>query len=140
MNDVLRLVGGSLNIYIEVHDDIFRFKWRRILPLPWLFEPIDFSGHVLTLEMVQQTLDDVLNGPQSPATMDDGREAVLRDYVVALRTTVTQLGSICRKLARKADLDGQYEPSEYRGDVALYEKSVSKYQALGDALNKRVYG
>ena len=38
-------INGLLSRYVEVHDAIFQFSWRKIIPLPFIFRPIDF-GHL----------------------------------------------------------------------------------------------
>ena len=46
MLDEVRTVGVVLQRYIEIHNDIFRIKWRRLLPLGKSYEAIDISGHM----------------------------------------------------------------------------------------------
>lgn len=45
-----KAVGEILNAYIAIHNDIFRFRWRRLIPFGRWFEGIDFHGHLVSLK------------------------------------------------------------------------------------------
>jgi len=37
-------INNLLSRYIIIHDQIFKFSWRKIIPLPFLFKPINFKN------------------------------------------------------------------------------------------------
>lgn len=130
----LQHIGELLHRYIIVHDDIFKFSIRRILPIPGLFQAIDFPSHVATLDEIGDELSDTISDVATSAYADHMIPMLLVGYGNALLTTVNHLRSICDRLGRKAERE-DYPNEDYNRDVAEYQALVREYQRHGAKLN-----
>lgn len=128
-------LGGLLHRYIAVHDRIFRFSLRRLVPIPGLFKAINFQQHFESLRFIEMDLQRVLE--------DFGRSALARSeagerflaYGATLSAAVAQLRQICGHLFQKADGTVEYTSSQYEHDLAEYNQRVARYRQLGARVN-----
>jgi hypothetical protein len=129
-------VGMILDRFIDVHNDIFSFSLRKILPIPWLFRPINFTQHYRTLRFIETDLELVLE--QLPESCPEATElfVVLRDYTQRLLSTVLNLQDICGHLFRKADGTEEYTQQDYERDLGRYKRSIPTYQSERSRLNR----
>lgn len=129
-------LGLHLKDYIRVHDEIFSFSLGKLIPLPFLFQPIDFTQHYRTLRFIEA---DLLNlSDQFPELSVEEPEllAVIRDYTGRLLKSVMLLQGICQKLYQKADGTASYARALYKNDLFIYEQSVKNYRSAGSHLNR----
>ena len=49
-------VNAILHEYTAIHDAIFKFSWRKALPIPGLFKPTDFGAHLKDLSRLASKL------------------------------------------------------------------------------------
>jgi hypothetical protein len=54
--DELIRINAVLHEYIAIHDAIFKFAWRKAIPIPGLFKPTDFGAHVKDLSRLASKL------------------------------------------------------------------------------------
>jgi hypothetical protein len=134
-------VNDILSRYIAVHDAIFKFSIRKLLPIPGLFKAIDYGSHYHELCNLHSELTETL------ATIAELRASglasfstgpfldVLAEYAFALSDAIGKLRDICDNLYRKSQGATDYSMSAYKRDVAAYDISVQRYIALGGRLN-----
>ena len=126
------LVNGILSRYVAIHDEIFSFSWRKIIPIPGLFKAIEYPRHRDELGLLAAQLADVLDSPA-----DECLPLVFGHYVDALLRTVIALRDLCSRLADKAEGDS-YPMAQYNSDVASYKALVNEYLQLGAVLNQHL--
>lgn len=132
-------VNGVLGDYVKVHDAIFTFSIRKLLPIPGLFEGIDYCGHEVTLRELSQRLQVTISQDLSRTTPRSAAERAfvngLTEYATALLDTIERLQHISEPLCRKSHGDSGYSYNTYDADVKAYDASVQRYVALGQRLN-----
>jgi len=142
-----RQVNDTLGAYVKVHDAIFAFSLRKLLPIPGLFEPIDYCAHELTLGVLSARLKDI-SGRQLPDVRPSSEAeraflAALQSYALALQDTIDRLAHISANLCRKSKGESGYIYDSYNADVRAYKASVQSYAGLGanlNALYAAIYG
>jgi hypothetical protein len=139
--DVQRLVsagqalGGLLHRYIAVHDHIFKFSLRRSIPIPGIFQPIDFQQQFESLRFIEMDLQRILEDIGESPLARAGAGIRFLAYGAALSAAIAQLREICGSLFQKADGRVPYSTSEYQQDLAEYQQRVARYQQLGVDIN-----
>jgi hypothetical protein len=136
-----RQVNDLLSQYILVHDNIFKFSLRKLLPIPGLFKAINYCKHEITLSGLENQLQ--LSSQSTRQTMSRKglssaeREffQALHEYSDALRDSVHRLREISTALCHKSRGAMDYSMAMYNRDTAAYNDSVMRYTALGERLN-----
>lgn len=126
-------VHRILERYIVIHDAIFKFSWREIIPIPGLFKPIKFGQHVADLNSLISSLDKL-----STCLLKVGVPEIFNQYILALLDTVRFLRDMCKRLYDKSQGDQSYTKDQYKSDMAIYERFVNKYRSLGSAMNQYI--
>ena len=136
----------ALDEYVAVHDEFFRFSFRRVLPLPAMFAGIDFEACAAGLEAVSQELADVQEQLASFRTTNPPEHVVepflsrLEQYLPALSRSTQLLRAMALRLAEKAQRTRAYSWSEYRRDLRQYRASVDHYVRMGADDNRALAG
>lgn len=133
-------VNELLSRYVMIHDAIFKFSWRKIIPLPFIFKAIDFNNlhsqakQILSeLETCNQRIDSLIED----ATQKESRFAhFLSEYCMALIETVSLLKEILYQLHLKGESSNKYSLSEYNKQCDLYKNAVNNYTSMGSQLNE----
>lgn len=132
-------VNEILSRYIKIHDATFKFSFRKIIPLPFIFKPIDFgclhseAEQILSqLETYNQQISDLIG---ALAEKESRFARFLSEYCVALIDTVSLLKGILQQLCLKSEGSGRYSLAEYNRQCDLYKTAVYKYTTMGDHLN-----
>ncbi|MFH1821567.1 MAG: hypothetical protein ABH852_03900 [Methanobacteriota archaeon] len=124
-----------LERYVEIHDKIFKFSWRKAIPIPGLFKPIDYAQHLRELDSLASELKQLVISISSRTEVPD----VFHKFIAALLETIQFLRDMCRRLYDKSEGDlRSYTMNQYNSDVATYEELVNKYRLLGSALNEYI--
>lgn len=132
----------ALDQYVRVHDEFFRFSFRRVLPVPAVFAAIDFETCAAELDTVSRDLVNIQEEAASFRTTNPPEESIepflstLQQYLPALSRSTELLRSICLRLALKAQRTSTYGWGEYRRDLAHYRASVDEYVRIGVHLNR----
>ncbi len=133
-------VNTILRDYVRIHNDIFGFSLRKILPIPGLFRPIEYCSHQDTLRHLSERLAVIVTRDLAGLTPETVAETtflpVFRTYSRALQDTMQRLFEICIHLCRKSQGDSAYRYASYDADVTAYETAVKNYVALGNRLNE----
>jgi hypothetical protein len=128
-------VRAILGKYIAIHDAIFKFSWRKALPIPGLFKAIDYGAHFRDLGRLASKLAAI----SSALKAESGSLEVLHQYTAALLEAVQALREICGRFYEKSQGDvSKYPMAEYNANLKTYEGLMNKCQALGVALNRRI--
>ena len=125
-----------LDRYVVIHDKIFKFSLREVIPIPGLFKPIDFGQHSRELDHLISTLEQISTSTRNKGGFPD----VFQQYVTALLKAMQFLRDICRQLydVSQGDLKS-YKMGLYKSDVTTYEGLVEKYLSLGLKLNEDIH-
>lgn len=133
--DEMLEVHAILSQYVAVHDEIFKFSWRKLLPIPGIFKPIDYGRHHSQLASMSTRLERVL---ESLRRISDA-PAIFPVYVAALLDTVAHLRDMCQNLYEKSQGDTiNYSREAYQRDVDKYHELVNAYRSLGVQVNRYV--
>jgi len=136
MDDLIRKsldVHNILTQYIEIHNDIFKSSLRKIIPIPGVFQAIDYGNHYNSLSELADELKYTISG------VDDrnGFARILIEYAQALLQTIILFRDMCRNLYKKSQGEvSSYSKKQYQVDLDAYNSSVERYQALGTRLNQ----
>jgi hypothetical protein len=126
-------IHDALLRYVAVHNAIFKFSWRKMLPVPGLFKPIAYGQHESELSSIAAILAE--NEHRLRERMEV--PSIFFDYTSALLQAVEALQNICVKLYGESQgAVGSYRYGRYRGDVAKYHSLSKRYQTLGAQINQ----
>ena len=136
------VVNDLLSQYVAIHDDVFKTSIRHIIPIPGIFKAIDFGAHLQKAENIIPELKNCDNKINALADNFEGQEReylyLLSRYANALIETVSRLKIVLGALYAKSQsfVNSNYDWSNYKNDLADYEKSVQGYLAIGGCLNE----
>ena len=126
--------NAILGKYVAIHDAIFKFSWRKTLPIPGLFKAIDFGAHAKDLGRLASKLAAI-----SSALKAESESLEAYQYTAALLEAVQALREICGRFYEKSQGDvSKYPMAEYNANLKTYEGLMNKCQALGVALNRHI--
>jgi len=135
--DELIRANAILGEYVAIHDTIFKFSWRKTLPIPGLFKPIDFGAHCKNLGRLASKLAPI----SSALNTESGSLELANQYTAALLESIQALQEMCRRLHEKTQGNLRtYPMTEYNADLKTYEGLMNKCQELGVALNQHIRG
>ena len=127
--------NAILHKYVAIHDAIFKFSWRKALPIPGLFKPTDFGAHFKSLGRLASELAAI----SSALKADSGSLEGSRQYAAALLEAVQALREICGRFYEKSQGNlSKYPMAEYNTDLKTYEGLMNRCQELGVALNRQM--
>lgn len=140
--DIANRVHILLTTYIEVNDHIFKPSIRKRIPIPGIFQKINYHSCFLKLSDIGAELVDLKNNFILLIEEFDGSTPeykfiyVLTRYCEALLNTVFSLKSICFKTKEKIDGNSTYDYSLFDKDVEEYNNHVKNYLSYGDTVNQ----
>src|SRR2546423_11499262 len=135
-NELIR-ANTILGEYAAIHDAIFKFSWRKTLPIPGLFKTTDFGSHYRDLDRLASKLAAILRKLEAESGSLEGS----RQYTAALLETIQALREICRRFFEQGKGNfSKYPMAEYHANLKAYEGLVNKCQELGVALNQHIRG
>jgi hypothetical protein len=133
--DELIRVNAILGEYVAIHDAIFKFSWRKTLPIPGLFKATDFGAHFSDLDRLASKLAAISAALNAETESLKGSH----QYATALLEAIHALREICRRFYEKSQGDlSKYPMAEYNANLKDYEALVNKCQELGAALNQHL--
>jgi len=142
LRQLAKRVNQLLSRYIAVHDSTIarRFHWRELLPLPFLFRPVDYGAFRHEAESILAALRAEAAQLQEIACggLEDCSTQVVRslaDYLGALAETVTILWAICDSLFQKSQ-GRRLGWGEYNKICDAYTNTIPLYQSAGGRLSK----
>jgi hypothetical protein len=130
--------GIQLNQFIAIHNRVFGFSLRKIVPVPGFFKPVEFLVEYRSLRMIEADLFNLAE--EIPEDSPECSELciVLADYVSRLLDATIRLRDICEQGYKKSENSSSYSRREYRIDVDAYRRSVRWYQSKGSHLNRLI--
>ena len=134
-------VNGVLSRYIAIHDDIFTFSLRRVIPIPGIFRPIKFDEHRHRLSALQDDLRrcDAAASAVIQQTPSPHRFLLaIPEYIDSLATAIDRLRAICDHLQAKTEGDESYTIAAHEAATAAYQESVTRYRDVGARLNSEL--
>jgi len=137
---LLFAINDLLDFYVDIHDRIFKFSWRQIVPIPGFFKKIDFKKAADDLTRIYSEIQkyrsvmDVLN----PSLNDYNRKTyfLLIKFSDALGDTVSRLSEISIQLWYKVNKPSSYSYEVYDAAYKRYETSIMEYKKIGEELNR----
>tara|TARA_B100000508_G_scaffold140388_1_gene141226 strand:+ start:235 stop:711 length:477 start_codon:yes stop_codon:yes gene_type:complete len=140
--DLTWKVHSLQTVYVAVHDDLFKFSLRKIIPIPGIFKPINFEKSeqklgelIAALEKCKEEALDLEK--EKLEQLEFLHMQLLVDFIHALNETLGLLLQVAGGLKKKATgfKGSDYSLGDYNQDLASYEKSVTEYRRIGVALN-----
>jgi hypothetical protein len=134
-------INDLLTGYVAIHDNIFKFSIRRILPLPFVFQAINYGRYFVQLSLIKGSLiscrEQALRMQLSYSEENDQTNFLraAETYLNALIEAATRLSAICAGLAGKAEQTSEYKMARYNNDLDLYRQKVETYRDLGNVMN-----
>lgn len=127
--------NAILGEYVAIHDAIFKFSWRKTLPIPGLFKTTDFGAHFRALNRLASKLAAISAALKAESGALEGSH----EYTEALLETIKALREICRRFYEQSHGDfRKYPMAEYHADRKTYEALINKCQELGVSLNRHL--
>jgi len=127
--------NAILGEYVAIHDAIFKFSWRKALPIPGLFKATDFGAYFRDLDRLASKLAAISSALKAKSGSPDGSH----QYMAALLEAIQALREICGRFYEKSQGDlGKYRMAEYNANLKTYEGLMNKCQELGVALNQHL--
>ena len=131
----LSQANAILGEYVAIHDAIFKFSWRKTLPIPGIFKATDFGVHFKELGRLASELAAISSALKAESESLDGSH----EYTAALLEAVQALREICGRFYEKSQGDlGKYPMAEYNANLKTYEGLMNRCQKLGGALNQHI--
>ena len=131
----LTRTNAILDEYVAIHDAIFKFSWRKALPIPGLFKATDFGAHVRDLDRLASKLVDISASLKAESGALEGSH----QYMAAVLEAIRALREICRRFYEKSQGDlSKYPMAEYNANLKTYEGLMNKCQELGVVLNQHI--
>jgi len=124
-----------LSDYLKIHNSIFKFNLRKLIPIPFIFKRIDYLKHANQCEALIKELTEIRIIYRSRS--EDGSDfyKLIDDYIIKLESTIIILHEICKKFN---DNTWSYTYNYYKKDIQRYEATRTQYVALGRELNKYI--
>jgi hypothetical protein len=139
LNLIAVKINSLLTQYVEVHDTVFKFSLRKIIPLPFIFKAIDFDNLryraeqiIVDLNTCNQHICDFIEKGLSEKHF----ACFLSEYCQALINAVSLLKSILYQLYLKSQRSSEYTWGKYDEQMKLYNKAVNMYTDMGNELNR----
>ena len=133
-----RRVDGLLRRYITVQENLFKPALRKIVRIPGIYRPIDYSANLGTLEELLRELAEVktaIRRQESEAASSEGKFlGMLRGYVSLMTSAAEKLAFICSRLKERSE-GGVYGKEEYESDMASLREVQKKHLETGVVLN-----
>ena len=127
--------NAILGEYVAIHDAIFKFSWRKALPIPGFFKATDFGVHFRELDRLASQLAAIASALKAESGSLDGSH----QYMAALLEAIQALREICGRFYEKSQGDlSKYRMAEYNANLKTYEGLMNKCQELGVALNQHL--
>ena len=134
--DELIRANAILGEYVAIHDAIFKFSWRRTLPIPGIFKATDFGAHFKDLNRLAAKLAPLSLALKTQSGSLEGSH----QYAEALLKAIQALREICKRFHEKSQGDlSKYPMAEYNANLKIYEGLMNTCQELGAALNQRLH-
>ena len=138
-----RRVAAILDEYVGLHDALYKFSIRHVIPIPGIFKPIDFGAFHAQLGRLTADLLQVMNVLDGLA-VDDMRDAqlaeTLKEYSVALLDAMENLRSICKRLHDKSQAILSFQLLPRGRDYDAYRTSIQRYKRIAERLNQQFHG
>jgi hypothetical protein len=133
-------LGAILKAYVQVHDDIYKFSLRRVLPIPGVFQPIRYCEHEKSLSSLSATIvivrSRIYDAGHSPAANSAALLQVMGEYTDVLLAAITKLRDICARFCASTKGQGSYSMPEFNAATRDYNSLVERYRAIGLQLNE----
>lgn len=140
LNETALKINNLLSEYVIIHDEVFKFSWRKIIPLPFIFKAINFhdlhekAAKILT--NLEQCNDDVSRMLSEAPDQESRFAHFLSEYCLTLTNTVSLLKEMLCQLYLKSENSGDYNLSKHNSLSKEYDEAIKKYYSMGNRLNE----
>jgi hypothetical protein len=129
--------------YVSLQDHVFRFSIRRVLPIPFVFEKVDFpkieKELVSITEFILLTSEHYQTVERDVLPMDwDALDELFPRFCEAVSGSSAKLAHICRRLGARVEDANRYRRTEYDRDISIYNEGVDRYRSMGLELNRLI--
>jgi len=127
LRDALFKLDDCFAKYIAIHNDIFARKLRRIIPIPLLFEKVDYRKRA---DALQEISDELAYIKETPAILNvDINDVPLGYFITVASEAVAKLQEICLGLTEIAS-GGTYQWRDYNADCEEYETLAGPFMSF----------
>ena len=136
IDNLVLIVNNLLTKYIQLHNRLFKFSIKKIIPIPFIFKPIDFNKFSYEINEVLDGLKWCYRERSNFPMSNQNKELmiIMEKYIFTLILTLEQLLLVSENLRNKANGE-VYDFKIYKQDVDRYNELVEKYRYLGKQLN-----
>ncbi len=129
---VLFQIHEILNEYGVIHDAVFKSSWRKAIPIPGIFKPIDYLSHMEQMSELELRFNQIAS-----TTNLEELPPIFPQYAYALSEAMHAFFELCSNLHSKSN-GGSYSMAQYKSDTASYQVLIDNYSTLGVELNKQL--
>ncbi len=131
-------VGECLITYVTIHNDLFKTSIRRVIPLPFIFQRINYKKHIDSIEYILTRLQE--HYTKTNLLLNDENETnyqeylnLLTRYISALTDTIIKFKLVVSALYAKSQsfTNSNFDWKNYKKDLDSYEQSIPRYSELG---------
>lgn len=136
---LLFAVNDFLNLYVDIHDKIFKFSWRKVIHIPGFFVKVDFKKFADELSHIHSGIQSCRVKMNVLSPLLDNQNKIVLSVLIrfsdALGDTVSRLSEISLQLWYKSNKSDSYSYKTYDAAYKRYESSVVAYIKIGEELN-----
>ena len=128
---LLQELGECLSQYISIHDKVLAVNLRHIIPIPFIYKPINYKqvAEIFQVNSNKLTIIAISLTAINPADVD-----IPLTYIKNLRAAVQKLRTIC--LGGADIVDGKpYKRRDLNSDFDEYDKLIEAYSSMGNVMN-----
>jgi hypothetical protein len=138
---VARKVNDLIKEYVKIEDDLFKPSFRKSIPIPGIFKPVDYVSHMKRLLEMEDELEEARHLIRSMKPGNETSEGqfliTLRAYSSAFLDAMVELKRICGRLDDESK-KRTYPKKEYEEDAKGLRKLEMKYFEIGRKLNEQL--
>ncbi|MGL1901855.1 MAG: hypothetical protein OCC49_06955 [Fibrobacterales bacterium] len=130
--------------YLNIHNSVFSFSFKKIFPLSLLYGSQNFERHISVLQKICTTLKDQITFINSEIKVSHP-EAVrnyyikLKSYLQQLEASILILSQICQNLLLQQTKSPSFSVKGYNQLIKKYQKNVASHGEHGRSLNSLLH-
>lgn len=128
-------VGEIMHNFVDIHNHLFRFSLRRVIPIPGFFQTPQYDEFLQIVDMLRGHLTNLENELPKDSTKVPEMLSATRDYVRSVQHSLSTFNHMCSKLSQKAKGTKKYSKEEYQLDRSAYLEAEGKRTRHGKMMN-----
>lgn len=141
--EIAQRTNAVLKHYMAIQNELFKPSLRKMIRLPGIYKPIDYSGNCQKLEEIISELECIKTSIRdiSPDNKtEDGNFLILqRAYITGMLKAVVCVKEIAEKLYQRSTGHKDYTQKDYKEDIEVFKKAELEFLEIGLKLNEMIY-